>query len=413
MVGPLLLHGARVVRPDDIVEDGWVLVDGVRIADVGSGPPPQHFDGDTLDLHGSWLLPGFVDLHMHGGGGHDVTASPQAMAAAVAFHRTRGTTHTLVSLVAAPLADLERQLGWVADLAADPDSEGHVIGSHLEGPFLSHVRCGAQNPAYLRRPDRAEFARLLAAARGVLRSVTVAPELPGALDVIRAAVAAGAIAAIGHTDATYAEAARAIEAGATVATHLFNGMRPIHHREPGPAGAALGSDLACEVINDGIHVHPAITTLVNQVPGRLILVTDAIDAAGMGDGDVALGGQRVRVRDGEARLESTGSLAGSTLTMDAALRRAVHESGLSVVEASAAASGTPARLLGCRHSFGAVEPGLEADLVVLDDDLEVAGVLAAGQWSRQPGGSSRSTGRDGRDVTQLVQTNSNTGLDHS
>jgi N-acetylglucosamine-6-phosphate deacetylase len=343
---------------------------------------------------------------MHGGGGHDVSASPEALAAAVRFHRGHGTTRTLVSLVTAPLDNLEQQLGWIADLVGS--GGGHVVGAHLEGPFLSHVRCGAQNPEHLRRPDRAEFARLFAAAQGTLRSMTLAPELPGALDLVADAVAAGVIAAIGHTDATSAEAMQAIAAGATVATHLFNGMRPIHHREPGPAGAALAAGLACEVINDGIHVHPSITTLVNQQPGRLVLVTDAIDAAGVGDGEVELGGQRVEVRNGEARLATTGSLAGSTLTMDAAVRRAVQHSGLSLVDASAAASGTPARLLGRGTEFGSIEPGLAADLVVLDEALTVTRVLTAGRWVT--GLDKPST--NGRDVTKLVQTNSLTGLDH-
>ena len=390
-----LLHNARVVLPDRVVDDGWVLVDGSRIAEVGAGPRPA--EEEAVDLDGNWLLPGFVDLHMHGGGGHDLTTSPDALAQAVAFHRRHGTTRTLASLVTAPLADLERQLGWVADLA---DEDGPLVGAHLEGPYLSHLRCGAQNPAHLRTPDGAEFAGLVRAARGTLRSVTVAPELPGALDIVRDAVAAGAIAAIGHTDATYAQAQEAIAAGATLATHLFNGMRPVHHREPGPVGAALAADLACEIINDGVHVHPAITALVARTPGRLVLVTDAIDAAGMGDGDVELGGQRVRVRGGEARLVSSGSLAGSTLTMDAALRRAVQDCGIPVVEASRAASGTPARLLGLRHRFGAVEPGLAADLVVLDEALAVTGVLAGGSWEAET-------------VTDLVQTNPITGLDHS
>jgi N-acetylglucosamine-6-phosphate deacetylase len=402
MTGELLLHSGRVVRPDQVLDDGWVLVRQGRIADVGAGAPPPT-DAEPVDLRGAWLLPGFVDLHMHGGGGHDVTTSRESMEAAVAFHAGHGTTRTLVSLVTAPLAELAQQLGWVADLVADSDA---VLGAHLEGPFLSHARCGAQNPAHLRTPDRAEFARLVTAARGTLRSVTLAPELPGALDIVRDAVAAGAIAAIGHTDATYAEAERAIAAGATLATHLFNGMRPIHHREPGPAGAALGADLACEIINDGVHVHPAITMLVNRTPGRLILVTDAIDAAGMGDGEVELGGQRVRVRDGQARLVRSGSLAGSTLTMDAAVRRAVHECGLSIVDASAAASGSPAKLLGRRHEFGAVERGLAGDLVVLDERLTVRAVLAGGEW--QALGSAI--------VTNLVQTNpglnTSTGLDH-
>lgn len=405
MNSSLLLHGGRVVTPGGVIDDGWVRVEGSLIVDVGSGRPVDRTGprrGETVNLAGQWLLPGFVDLHMHGGGGHDVTASPAAMAAAVAFHATHGTTRTLVSLVAAPLAELERQLGWVADLAAAPGASGAVVGAHLEGPFLSHARCGAQNPAHLRRPDRGEFRRLVAAARGTLRCVTIAPELPGAADLIADAVAAGTIAAIGHTDATYAESALAVAAGATLATHLFNGMRPIHHREPGPAGAALEADLACEVINDGVHVHPAITALVNETSGRLVLVTDAIDAAGMGDGEVELGGQRVLVRDGEARLETSGSLAGSTLTMDAAVRRAVSESRLSMTDASAAASGTPARLLGCDSVFGAIAPGLAADLVVLDDRLAIGPVMAAGLWLRPPPGDAG---------TQLVQTNFGTGLD--
>jgi N-acetylglucosamine-6-phosphate deacetylase len=299
--------------------------------------------------------------------------------------------------VAAPLEDLERQLAWVADLAAH---DAQVIGAHLEGPYLAQSRCGAQNPRYLRRPDRAEFARLVAAAGATLRSVTLAPELPGALDLVADVVAAGAVAAIGHTDATYVQAREAIARGATLATHLFNGMRPLHHREPGVVGAALASDLACEVINDGIHVHPAITAMVARPPRRLVLVTDAIDAAGMGDGDVVLGGQAVRVRDGEARLAYSGSLAGSTLTMDAAVRRAVAECGLSIVAASAAASGNPARVLGMSGSFGAIAAGLAADLVVLDGELRVESVLAGGRWNG-PGF-----------VTQLVQTNPQTGLDH-
>jgi N-acetylglucosamine-6-phosphate deacetylase len=376
-----LLHSGRIVTPGGVLDDGWVTIDGSRITGVGGRSDTPRSPAHAVDLGGRWLLPGFVDLHMHGGGGNDVTASPDAMAAAVAFHRRHGTTRTLVSLVAAPLADLERQLGWIADLAT---ADEQVVGAHLEGPFLAEARCGAQNPQYLRHPEPGEFARLAAAARGRLRSVTLAPELPGALDLVLDVLAAGAVAAIGHTDATYAQAQAAIARGATLATHLFNGMRPMHHREPGVVGAALAADLACEVINDGIHVHPAMTTMVARSPGRLVLVTDAIDAAGMGDGDVQLGGQPVVVRDGQARLADSGSLAGSTLTMDAAVRRAVLESGLSIGAASAAASANPARVLGQGAKFGAIALGLDADLVVLDDRLAVEEVLLAGQWQDRP-----------------------------
>ncbi|MCU1656863.1 MAG: N-acetylglucosamine-6-phosphate deacetylase [Pseudonocardiales bacterium] len=377
MTATRVLAGARVVTPGGVLVDGWVETAAGRITDVGRGGPPA--GTDLVDLGGAWLLPGFVDLHVHGGGGFDATASPADMAAAVAFHRAHGTTRTLISLVTAPVDSLVQQLGWVADLVdAGPGPAGHVVGAHLEGPFLSHARCGAQNPVHLLTPDRAVLARLAAAGRGTLRSVTIAPELPGALDLIPDVLAAGAVAAIGHTDAVYADAWAAIEAGATLATHLFNGMRPLHHREPGVIAAALGCGLACEVINDGVHVHPAITALVARTSQNLVLVTDAIDAAGVGDGEFVLGGQDVRVRNGEARLAATGSLAGSTLTMDDAVRRAVLECGLSIEVASAAASGNPARVLGIDDQCGAISAGRAAEFAVLDDDLRVVQVIAGG-----------------------------------
>ena len=370
-----VLGNARVVTPHGIVENGRVTIEDARIADVRSGPCPT--GSQVVDLGGAWLLPGFIDMHMHGGGGHDVTASQADTAAAVAFHVRHGTTRTLVSLVTAALDPLEHQLGWIAELANDPAST--VLGTHLEGPFLSPVRRGAQNPAYLRTPDRHAFSDLADAADGTLRSVTLAPELPGALDLLPDILAAGAVAAIGHSDATYAQASAAIDAGATAATHLFNGMRPLHHREPGIIGAALRAELACELINDGVHVHPAITSLVARRPANLVLVTDAIDAAGVGDGRFRLGGQSVQVRDGQARLDG-GSLAGSTLTMDSALRRAVVECGLPVDVAAACAATNPARLLGVGDRCGSITPGLDADLVVMDDTLHVQRVMVRGTW---------------------------------
>ncbi|MEP7019929.1 MAG: N-acetylglucosamine-6-phosphate deacetylase [Pseudonocardiales bacterium] len=375
----MLLTNARVVTPDGVLDDGWVSIADGRIRDVGAGPSPAGHD--CVVLGGAWLLPGFIDLHVHGGGGHDATASPDDLRAAVEFHRSRGTTRTLVSLVTAPLERLTQQLGWVADVvAAGPSPSGHVLGAHLEGPFLSPARCGAQNPRHLLPPDRAAFAGLAAAARGTLRSVTVAPELPGTLDLLGDILDAGAVAAIGHTDAGYADAMAAIDCGVTLATHLFNAMAPFGHREPGAAGAALMAGIACEVINDGVHVHPAITTLVAQVPGRLVLITDAIEATGAGDGDYLLGGQQVRVRDGQARLAAGGSLAGSTLTMDDAVRRAVRDCGLTIEAASSAASATPARVLGIDDVCGSVTAGRDADLVVLDDALRVVRVMAGGVW---------------------------------
>jgi N-acetylglucosamine-6-phosphate deacetylase len=229
-------------------------------------------------------------------------------------------------------------------------------------------------------PDPAALGRLLEAGQGAVRSVTIAPELPGAIALITMLVEDGVVAAIGHSDATYAQARLAMDAGASLVTHAFNGMRPLHHREPGLVGAALDTGIACELINDGVHVHPAVTRLVAQAPDRLVLVTDAIDAAGIGDGLFSLGGLAVQVHDGSARLAADSSLAGSTLTMAEAVRRAVVDSGLSVATASAAASGTPARVLGIADRVGSIAAGLAADLVVLDDDLHVSAVMASGKW---------------------------------
>jgi N-acetylglucosamine-6-phosphate deacetylase len=374
-----LLTGARVITPDGVVDSGWVHVAGQDIVSVTAGRPA--IDAPVVDLDGAWLLPGFIDLHMHGGGGHSVAASREGMADAVAFHRRHGTTATLVSLMTASVPDLCEQLTWAAELVrrgATPG--GHVLGSHLEGPFLSPRRSGAQNASHMIEPDPQILDRLHAAADGTLRMVTLAPERDGALPMITGLRRLGVIVAMGHSDATYEQATAAIRAGANHATHLFNAMPALHHRAPGLVGAALEADLPCELINDGHHVHPALVGLVARLISCPILVTDAMQAAGVGDGTFVLGGQEVRVHQGEARLACSDSLAGSTLTMAEALRRAVTDSGLSLAAASAAASANPAHVLGVDARLGSIAPGRRADLVILDDDLQVRAVMASGDW---------------------------------
>ncbi|HZE06534.1 MAG TPA: N-acetylglucosamine-6-phosphate deacetylase [Solirubrobacteraceae bacterium] len=374
-----VLAGARVVTPDGVLEHASVEVAGGVIVSVAA--ERRRPEGAVDDLEGAWLLPGYVDLHMHGGGGHSVAASLQSMEAAVAFHQSHGTTSTLVSLMTAPVDELAEQLDWAAELTRrGPTLRGTVLGSHLEGPFLSPHRCGAQNEAHMITPDRSVLDRLIAAAENTLRMITLAPELDGALALIAPLKTAGVIVAMGHSDASYDEAVAAIRAGAVHATHLFNAMPPLHHREPGLIGAVLEAGLPAELINDGRHLHPAVVRLVVGLISCPVLVTDAIDATGMGDGTYVLGGQEVHVRDGEARLARTQSLAGSTLTMDAAVRRAVVNSGLSIEQASAAASGNPARVLGLEASIGLIAAGRRADLVVLDDDLAVTAVMTGGEW---------------------------------
>jgi N-acetylglucosamine-6-phosphate deacetylase len=356
-----------------------MIIAAERIAGAGGGPGFVDIDDDTIvsvqqgspsaapDLSGTTLLPGFIDLHVHGGGGHDAARSLEDAAAAVEFHHRHGTAATLVSLVTAPADALLHQLDFVATLAERGEqAHGWVLGSHLEGPFLSHVRCGAQNPDHLLPPDLGLMREFIAAGRGQLRSVTIAPELPGALDLIDALVDSGIVAAVGHTDATYAETSQAFEHGATLATHLFNGMRPMHHREPGPILACVDHGVACEVINDAVHVHPALVQRVLAV-SPVVLITDAIDATGIGDGTYRLGGKDVVVRDGQARLADSGSLAGSTVTMVAAVGRALAD-GASVDVVATAAAGRPAELLGVADRLGSIAPGRPARLVLLDGE---------------------------------------------
>jgi N-acetylglucosamine-6-phosphate deacetylase len=372
----MILSNARVVTPRRILRPGWVEIDGPRISYAGEGSPSPDAN-DVTDLEGRWLLPGFIDLHVHGGGGADATKGRDEMAAAVAFHRGRGTTQTLMSLMAQPVGALCEQLDWAAELSRS----GDIAGVHLEGPFLAPARCGAQRPGSLLLPDSLVLHQLLDAGQGCVRTVTVAPELPGALALISELVANGVVAAIGHTDASYEQAAAGFAAGATLATHLFNAMGSVNQREPGPSIAALDAGVHVEMINDGVHVHDSLIRLVaRSSPCSLAFVTDAISATGVGDGEYTLGEQPVVVCDGQARLPTTGGLAGSTLTMDAAVRRALRTVGLPMELASSAASGTPARVLGLADHTGAISAGLDADLVVLDDELTVKRVMRRGSW---------------------------------
>lgn len=388
--GPTVLAGARVVTPDGVLDDGWVrIADGV-LTEVGRGEIGRgevsrggigrgDAPGSALDLGGGWLVPGFVDLHCHGGGGASYSsADPEQLRRSLATHREHGTTTSLASLVSAPVAELEEQIAALAELV----DEGALAGIHLEGPFLSSARCGAHDTSVLRSPDSATVERLLSAGRGAVSMVTLAPELANSLDAIRQLDERGVIAAVGHTDGTWEQARAAIDAGATVATHLFNGMRPLHHREPGAVAALLEDErVAVELICDLVHLHPAVAALAAQRagPDRTVLVTDAISATAAADGEYRLGDLAVTVREGVPRL-ADGSLAGSTLTMDDAFRNLVRGCGLDVERAVAATSTEPARLLGLADRVGAVREGLAADLVVLDEQLRLRGVLKHGQW---------------------------------
>jgi N-acetylglucosamine-6-phosphate deacetylase len=379
-----LLTGGRVVTPAGVLSPGWIRVAGNAIDAVGPGEPGERRSSGlpVTDLDGQWVLPGFVDMHVHGGGGTSFTEGTAGDARRAAeFHRRHGSTTVVASLVTAPLAGLEAHAAMLAGLAR----EDVIAGIHLEGPFLSAARCGAQDPRHMIAPDVAAFERLHTAAAGQLRVITLAPELPGATALIKAAVQAGVIAAVGHTDASADVTSAAVDAGASHATHLFNGMRPLHHREPGPVGALLDRDeVSCEVIADGVHLHDTAIRLAARAagPGRLVLITDAMAAAGMPDGHYRLGSMRVDVAGGVARLAADagpGAIAGSTATMASVVRHAIA-AGLPVTDAAAAASTTPARVLGLGDRTGALRAGLDADLVVCDEEFGLRAVMRRGEW---------------------------------
>ncbi len=373
----VLLTSDQVVTPARVLAPGWLLVDGDRITDVGEGAPPRPAD---LDLGAATVVPGFVDIHVHGGGGASFDTGTADAAAVVAdTHLAHGTTSIAASLVTDTherMVDAVRELSLLV-------RDGRIAGVHLEGPWLSPRRSGAHQPGSLTDPDPASVEALLDAGDGAVRMVTLAPELAGGVDAVRLLAARGVVAAIGHTDATYDEACAAIDAGSRLGTHLFNAMRPLHHRDPGPVGALLDSPVDVELIADGVHLHPAVLrTVFAAKPGRCLLVTDAMAAAGAPDGDYRLGPMAIEVREGVARLadgSGTGAIAGSTLTMAAAVRFAAREAGLPLVDVVHAASTAPAAAWGL-SDVGALQAGRRADLVVLDDRLEVVRVMRAGVW---------------------------------
>jgi len=355
-----------------------VIVDGTRI--IGAAPE----NAQVIDVTGHWLVPGFVDLHNHGGGGASFTSGTvDDVLKGIRTHRSHGTTTLVASTVTGDMDFLAQRAGLLSELA----EQGDIAGVHFEGPFISPCRKGAHAEALLRDPDPAEVRKLIDAARGQARMLTLATELPGGIDSVRLLAEHGVIAAVGHTDATYEQTVEAIDAGATVATHLYNAMPPLGHRTPGPIAALLEDErITVELIDDGTHLHPAALQLAFHHAGaaRVAFITDAMDAAGFGDGRYLLGPLEVEVSEGVARLVEGGSIAGSTLTLDRAFKRAVTVDRIPVPDVVAAISANPARLLGMSDRIGSLEPGKDADLVLLDHQFDLKGVMRRGEWVVDP-----------------------------
>ena len=375
----ILVTAGAIVAGDTVLRPGWMRVGGGRILELGAGAPPP-LDLPRLDYDGT-VVPGFVDLHVHGGGGSSYTDGwADDVRRAAEFHLAHGTTTTITSTVSAT----EEALIEIVERLAPLVEAGISAGIHLEGPWISHLRCGAHDPHALRSPEAAEIERVLAAGHGTIAMVTLAPELPGGMEAVTRFAEAGVLVAVGHTEATYDQAREAIDRGARVATHLFNAMAPLGHREPGPV-LALTEDprVLIELIGDGVHLHPALVRDVQSRLsfGRVALVTDAMAAAGMNDGAYRLGELDVDVVDGVARVRETGAIAGSTATMELLFRRAANSfigadgtlPDEALVGLTRMTSGNQARALR-RGDIGVLEPGRRSDFVALNGDFEVVDV---------------------------------------
>ncbi|MEV8358310.1 N-acetylglucosamine-6-phosphate deacetylase [Microbacterium sp. NPDC076895] len=379
-----IIHSARLVADGAETSNAWVEMQGESVTAAGTGDDWRSrastatiIDAREVAGPGAVLTPGFVDIHGHGGGGFSYEGDESGIRAARALHLTHGTTRAVLSLVSGSLAHLTAQ---VARIAAMTQTDADILGSHLEGPFLDHGHRGAHDPAALRAATPDAVAALLEAGAGTIRQVTLAPELPGAAEAILTFREAGVCVAVGHTDADLEATRAAFEAGANILTHAFNAMPPLLHRAPGPVGAATADPrVTLEVIADGVHVHPELVRILfAAAPGRIALITDAMAAAGVGDGRYTLGSLEVEVVDGVARLVETGAIAGSTLTQDAALRVALA-AGVDLPAAVDALTRAPAAAIGVADRHGSLRPGFAADAVVMDASLQPRAVWLDGR----------------------------------
>ncbi len=384
---PIVIHAGRAFTPFEEISDAVIVIQGSKISAVGQrGRVDLPRGVRELNASGRTVVPGFVDVHIHGAGGHDVMEGTrealEIISATVAAH---GTT----SLVATTVTASEKETrGSVAGIAhfilhtsqyATRELSAEILGIHFEGPFISPARRGVHPAKWIVPPSRELLAQLLGEARGTAQILTLAPELPGALDLISVARQAGLVVSLGHTDATYEQAQAAIEAGASHAAHVFNAMRPFSHRGTGVIGAVLTSPkVSAELIADGVHVDEAAMRMLVELktPERVILVSDGISATGMPDGKYQLGMFEVKVSGGVAR-NAEGKLAGSTLTLDRALRN-MAALGVPLSSALRMVTANPARQIGLGARKGVLAPGADADLVFLDDKLEVSGVMTRG-----------------------------------
>jgi N-acetylglucosamine-6-phosphate deacetylase len=373
-----ILQNVELILPNKILSNVHVEIEKGKIVKIDADPISAYKEYQQIDCKGQRLIPGMIDVHIHGANGFDMMDGREESIQEVSRTcASTGCTSFLATSVSSTIEDLLAMIHSVKRVVGH-EVGAKIAGIHLEGPYLNPIRKGMQNEKYLRHPDIEEMKMIFKEADSLIQMVTIAPELPGGMELISFLKEQGVIISIAHSDATYEEAKKAFKAGASHVTHCFNGMRPIHHRDPGIVVAAFEEEhVSLQAIVDHIHLHPAIIRLMHRSKGPegMVLITDALQAMGMGDGDYLFGGHHVTVTDGVARLHD-GTLASSTVTMNEALRYTV-ETGISLTDAVQMASTTPARILGLKQK-GAISVGMDADLVLLDDDFQVQWTMIDG-----------------------------------
>jgi N-acetylglucosamine-6-phosphate deacetylase len=378
----ILIHNAHIYGPARDWNPGWLLVNSGKISLIGAGTPPD-FDLETnvkmIDAGGRNVLPGFIDVHAHGGMGHEaMDASVEGITSMAQFYAQHGVTAFLPTTWAATGDAINHVIDTVSGMMGPVAKGAEILGVHLEGPYLNPKHSGAQDVKLVRPADRKEAQKFLDS--GIVRLITMAPEFPENEWLIKECVRRGITVSLGHTAATYDEVKKAVQMGITHDTHTYNAMVGLSHREPGTVGGVMTCpEILCELICDNIHVHPAAQKILiaAKSPDGVILVTDCTRGTGMPEGDYPIDNRIITIRDGIARLPD-GTIAGSILTMERALKNAMAASGLTLKEAWPMSSLNAARNIGVSSKKGSIEVGKDADLVVLDNELNVQMTIAEG-----------------------------------
>lgn len=369
------IKNGKVILKDKIV-DKVVVVDKDRIADITDTVPGLIKE---IDARGMYVSPGFIEIHMHGRNGYDaMDASYEAINGISKALIGSGVTGFLATTMTMSEDNIKKAVRTVGESMGKTQG-AKLMGLHMEGPFISKEHKGAQPEEYIQKPSMEEYMKLCDGFQDIVKLTTIAPEIEGAPEFIKQLSATGVVVSMGHTNATYDEAMKGIEAGINSSTHTYNGMRGLHHREPGALGAVFDSDIFAELICDGIHVHFAALRTLLKIKGveKSILITDSMRAAGMDEGVYDLGGQQVFVKDGQARL-ADGTIAGSTLTLDRAVYNAVKQLGVTIPEAVRMASYNPAVLLGI-DDMGEIKKGNMADIILFDENIKIKGMYISGE----------------------------------